>query len=63
MTRPANQEHIFNQSLMSNPGKPGHDFDAYERYTRGCKFAPGCKYTPGCKIYPGANTAHEHGFK
>ena len=54
---------IFYQSLLSNPGKYEHDFDAYERYTRGCKFAPVAGLRPGVVLHPGANTAHEHSFR
>ena len=49
----------FNQSLMPNPDKYGHDFAAHERYTRGCKFAPGSRFV---FLHPGANTAHKHGY-
>ena len=51
----ANKEH-FRQRLMSNPGKHEHDFAAFERYTKGCNFAPGKRLAPGCIFAPGCKS-------
>ena len=53
----ANKEH-FNQSLMSNPGKHGHDFAAYEHYTRGAALHPGTDLHPGVFLHQGAKILH-----
>ena len=48
-------------NFKSNVDAYEHDFLAYERDARGCKFTPGVNLLPGANLH-GANCAHEHGF-